>query len=415
VYQRELKKAGATLDDAAELRVLRHLIQMYKHKALVPVGTRWAEVPNYVQTSAREQRDLSLDDPLIEPVRSGPPRIVGLLLLPLAGLVLLFLFNTLGSSGTNADAVALNITPSVTPSPTPEIRPTPTPLALEDADRVIRDGEPRSSDYYPVLLQIYPNASSRSRVFVVQERLVETADWRFDPNPDVASWVSGLIVRPVLGIPFSEDNRAFMASLGTGARFDLQMNTGAVLSFTYDTSREVVRQSSAIFRQDAPGLVLVLIGEYGPDGLLTGARQIITASYEAEQEISNLATQEVPLALPTPQPEPARTPADVILHLERATYDANQLYVEARLFNPHQQSIRLEDSPILHLSYAVDVPGIPVTPLASNWPAELAAGEAFPLKLTFTYTGEPFARLFLLEREYALQIHQPYSIERTSP
>ncbi|QPC80917.1 ATP-binding protein [Phototrophicus methaneseepsis] len=228
VYQRELKKAGATLDDAAELRVLRHLIQMYNHKALVPVGTRWAEVPNYVQASAREQRDLSLDDPQIESVRSGPPRIVGLLLLPLAGLVLLFLFNTLGNTGTNTDTVALNVTPSVTPSPTPDISPTPTPLALEEADRVIRDGEPRSSDYYPVLLQIYPDESSRSRVFVVQERQVETADWRFDPNPDVASWVSGLIVRPVLGIPFSQDNRAFMASLGTGARFDLQMNTGVI-------------------------------------------------------------------------------------------------------------------------------------------------------------------------------------------
>jgi hypothetical protein len=415
VYQRELKRAGATLDDAAELRVLRQLMQMYKHKALVPVGTRWAEVPHYVQASAREQRDLSLDDSLIEPVRSGPPRIVGLLLLPLAGLVLLFLFNTLGNTGTNSDAVALNVTPSVTPSPTPEISPTPTPLALEEADRVIRDGELHSSDYYPVLLQIYPNEEGRSRVFVVQERLVETADWRFDPNPDVASWVSGLIVRPVLGIPFSEDNRAFMASLGAGARFDLQMNTGAVLSFTYETSREVVRQTSAIFRQDAPGLVLVLIGEYGTDGLLTDARQIITARYEAEQEITNLATQEIPLALPTPQPEPMLTTADVTLHLERITYDAHSLYVEARLFNSHQQVIPLNDSPTLHLSHVAEVPGILATPLASNWPDELASNEAFSLKLTFAYAGESFARLLLLGREYALQIQRPNSIERTSP
>ncbi|MCB9460123.1 MAG: hypothetical protein H6670_10785 [Anaerolineaceae bacterium] len=292
VYQRELQKANATLDDAAELSVLRQLIDAYKQQSLVPVGTGWAIVPDHIRQAAREQHELPLEESLIQPVHTGVPRLLGFLLLPLAGLVVLFLVTTF-SSGDDASAVAIDATPPMTATVTPQISPTPTPLALEEADRVIRDGEPLSRDYYPVLLQIYPPDATRSRVFVVQERSVETADWRFDPNPDVASWVSGLIVRPVLGIPFSEENTTFMESLQIGTRFELQMNTGAVLTFLYEDSQEVIRQTSSIFQQNAPGLVLVLIGEYAPDGLLTDERMVITARYEAGNEIERLEAGEL--------------------------------------------------------------------------------------------------------------------------
>ncbi|MAU12439.1 MAG: hypothetical protein CL607_21625 [Anaerolineaceae bacterium] len=297
VYQRELQKANATLDDAAELRVLRQLIAAYKQQSLVPVGTRWAIVPDHIRQAAREQHEMPPEESLIQPVRSGVPRLLGLLLLPLAGLVILFLVTTF-SGGDDSSAVALDITPSMTATATPAISPTPTPLALEEADRVIRDGEPLSKDYYPVLLQIYPPDATRSRVFVVQERSVETADWRFDPNPDVASWVSGLIVRPVLGIPFSDENAAFMESLQPGTRFELQMNTGAVLTFLYENTQEVVRQTSSIFQQVTPGLALVLIGEYAPDGLLTDKRTVILARYEAGNEIERLEAGELTVNTP---------------------------------------------------------------------------------------------------------------------
>ncbi|MCA9891437.1 MAG: hypothetical protein KC615_00545 [Anaerolineae bacterium] len=297
VYQRELQKANATLDDAAEMRVLRQLIAAYKQQALVPVGTRWAIVPDHIRQAAREQHEMPLEESLIQPIRSGVPRLLGLLLLPMAGLVILFLVTTF-SGNDDTNAVALDTTPSMTATVTPEISPTPTPLALEEADRVIRDGEPLSPDYYPVLLQIYPLDATRSRVFVVQERSVETADWHFDPNPDVASWVSGLIVRPVLGIPFSEENAVFIESLQVGTRFELQMNTGAVLTFLYENTQEVVRQTSSIFQQNAPGLVLVLIGEYAPDGLLTDERTVITARYEAGNEIERLEAGELAANVP---------------------------------------------------------------------------------------------------------------------
>ncbi|MCB9460184.1 MAG: hypothetical protein H6670_11090 [Anaerolineaceae bacterium] len=503
VYQRELQKANATLDDAAELRVLRQLIDAYRQQALVPVGTRWAIVPDHIQQAAREQREMSHDEPLIQPVRSGTPRLLGLLLLPMAGLVILFLVTTF-SGGDDASAVALDATPSITATVTPEISPTPTPLALEEADRVIRDGELLSKDYYPVLLQVYPPDAMRSRVFVVQERLIETADWRFDANPDVASWVSGLIVRPVLGLPFSEENTAFMESLQTGTRFELQMNTGAVLTFLYEDRQEVVRQTSAIFRQDTPGLVLVLIGEYAPDGLLTDERTVVTARYEASNEIERLeagelsanvpmgtsaeiaegvflrvldasvdsgslildvdlstqatillvadlswslvdgantpirlashtlpaeipshstisgnmlfdlpgqidsavlqvespSSEPVAFALSIRQPEPALTVADLVIQVEAITLTGDQLEVTARLFNPLGNPVSLVGQ-----SIRLDTNGIPTIPLTNDLPPELASGASYSLHLSFPYTGQSDARLFLLEREYAL--HMP--------
>ncbi|MCA9895804.1 MAG: hypothetical protein KC615_22625 [Anaerolineae bacterium] len=503
VYQRELQKANATLDDAAELRVLRQLIEAYKQQALVPVGTRWAIVPDHIRRAAREQSEMPHDEPLIQPVHSGTPRLLGLLLLPMAGLVILFLVTTF-SSGDDASAVALDATPSITPTVTPEVSPTPTPLALEEADRVIRDGEPLSKDYYPVLLQVFPPDAMRSRVFVVQERLIETADWRFDANPDVASWVSGLIVRPVLGLPFSEENAAFIETLQTGTRFELQMNTGAALTFLYENTQEVIRQTSTIFRQESPGLVLVLIGEYAADGFLTDERTIVTARYEASNEIERLEAGELAANLPmdtsaeisediflrvldahmdktslivdvelstqattlqvadlswtladdsaTPiglashtlpaeipshstisgnllfdlpgqiesavlqvesligepvalvlsirQPEPVLTVADLVVQVEAITIAGDQLEVTTRLFNPLGNRVSLVGQSVL-----LDTNGIPTPPIASNLPPELASGTSFSLHLSFPYAGQSDARLFLLEREYAL--HMP--------
>ena len=42
----------------------------------------------------------------------------------------------------------------------------------------------------------------------------------------------------------------------------------------------------AFFRQVGSGLVLLLIGETDDDGLPTGTRSLVTASYPPEQELS---------------------------------------------------------------------------------------------------------------------------------
>jgi hypothetical protein len=359
----------------------------------------------------------------------------------------------------------------------------------------------------------------------VQERAIQTTDWNFDPNPDVASWVSGLLVRPVLGLPFSPENRNLMETLAPGARFELQMNTGAVLSFAYRDTRQVVRQDAAIFTQVEPGLVLVLIGETDLEGALTETRWMVTATYPVEQEVERLRAGElaaviapgesgaimglddvritvVGTTLASPEtlpPElvyalvdleivtggaglqtsgvnwtledaagnrfnpdalasaqgafgapPGNIPPNTVLtvtlgfltrrdltaarlpvgvgsdvtvfavsftlppepptvdrldvQVRRVSTDGNALYVEARVFNPQASPVALEAlENWLVLGYAPLPLGPQSPPIAGELPSSVGAGEAFDLALTFAYDGEPYGRLFLLGREYALE------------
>lgn len=542
-YQREVRAAGAGSDDAAELAVLQRLIDAYRQQALVPVGSRWVSVPERVRLAARRDRPLTAtNDDLIRPDSQRAPRLLGLLLLPLAGLLLWVLMTQTGDrhDETAAGPGAL-AAPGTLAAPTitltPSASPTPTPLALEASDTVIRAGDragdsSRRRPYYPVLLQVYPADGAPSRVFVVQERAVQTADWRFDPNPDVASWVSGLLVRPVLGLPFSDDNAALMADLSPGARFELQMNTGATLRFVYSGARQVTRQETAIFSQIAPGLTLVLIGATDADGAPTETRRVVEAVYPVEQEIERLRAGELAAVVPPGQPAPlaglddvtlavdatalrapdglppelgyalvdvtlatgserlsggslpsgslnwvletadggrfnrdpnaetqgdfaplpdslppgsafaaslgflaprdlttARllvtapsgeltafaltfdpppapaTSAGLDLQLRRVSYDATTLVVEARVFNPQTQAVALADAtPWLVTGYASAPLGPLLPPLGGSLPDAIAPGAAFDLELTFPYGGEPYGRLLLLEREYALAI-----------
>jgi hypothetical protein len=529
VYQREVRAAGASTDDAAELEVLRRLIDAYREQALVPVGSRWASVPERVRAAARRGKPLEAPEAHSDVMRpSGPPKALALLLLPLAGLLLFGLFALIGGNRDEADTLAALMTATETLTPTPEISPTPTPLALEQSDPVIRAGDSRRRNYYPVLLQVYPADGRAPRVFVVQERAVQTADWHFDPNPDVVSWVSGLLVRPVLGLPFSPENRALMDTLAPGARFALQMNTGAVLSFIYSDTRQVARQDTAIFTQVESGLVLVLIGETDPEGALTETRWVVTAAYPVEQEVERLRAGElaaviapgesgtivglddvqitvVNTVVETPETLPAdlayalvdleiitgatglqtsgvnwtledtagsrfnpdalasaqgafgalpgNIPPNTVLtvtlgflaqrdlsdarllvgvgsdvtvfavsftlppepstvdgldvQVRRVSHDATTVYIEARVFNPQAGPVALEALENgLVLGYAPLPLGPQSPPIAGELPDSVGANAAFDLALTFAYGGEPYGRLFLLGREYALHINE---------
>ncbi len=93
-------------------------------------------------------------------------------------------------------------------------------------------------------------------------------------------------MRPVIGIPWSEDNAALFDAMEEGTVFNLTMNTGAILRYEFAAKTEVLRSDTRIFRQVGPGLVLLLIGETDDDGLPTGTRTLITATYPPEQELS---------------------------------------------------------------------------------------------------------------------------------
>ena len=299
-YDREIRNAGAIGSDGLERQVAAELLRRYDESALVPVGLRWARTPLRVQAAAREN-DLPDAPDDAQAATAGKPSakvvlVMGLLALVFVGVLLPRL---LGGGG--ASEGELDVTPELSPTPTPVVSPTPTPLALEAQDDVITGGDSARAVAYPVNLQVVlPVGTAPPRVWVVQRRAVRAAEWNYDPNPDIASFVNGMSVRPVIGIPWSEENTAWFASMGEGTVFNLTMNTGAILRYEFAAKSEVRRSDTRIFRQVGPGLVLLLMGETDDEGLPTATRTLVTATYPPEQELSrggelvglNLSVQE---------------------------------------------------------------------------------------------------------------------------
>jgi hypothetical protein len=282
-YEREVRTAGAVGSDELERQVAAELLKRYDDTALVPIGSRWARTPGRVQEAARKNVVLDAPEDEVKPA-SGKPSPKMALIVGLAALLFFGLLFTRLLGGRSSGEV--EATPEVSPTPTPLVSPTPTPLALEAQDDVIQGGDSGREVAYPVNLQVILPDDDAPRVWVVQRRRVQASEWNFDPNPDTASFVNGMSVRPVIGIPWSEENESYFDDIGDGTSFLLTMNTGAVLRFEFDDRREVRRSETGIFRQVSPGLVLLLIGETDDGGLPTATRTLITATYPPEQELS---------------------------------------------------------------------------------------------------------------------------------
>ena len=282
-YEREVRTAGAVGSDELERQVATELLKRYDEAALVPVGSRWARTPGRVQEAAQQNVVLDAPEDEVKPA-SGKPSPKVMLAVGVVAVLFFGLMFTRLLGGRSSDAI--ETTPEISPTPTPLVSPTPTPLALEAQDDVIQGGDSGREVAYPVNLQVILTDGDAPRVWVVQRRRVQASEWRFDLNPDTASFVNGMSVRPVIGIPWSEENESYFDDIGAGASFLLTMNTGAVLRFEFDDRREVRRSETSIFRQVSPGLVLLLIGETDEDGLPTATRTLVTATYPPEQELS---------------------------------------------------------------------------------------------------------------------------------
>jgi len=282
-YEREVRTAGAVGSDELERQVAAELLKRYDEAALVPVGSRWARTPGRVQDAAKQNVVLDAPEDEVKPA-SGKPSLKVMIAVGLAALLFSGLIFTRMLGGRSSGEAEM--TPEISPTPTPLVSPTPTPLALEAQDDVIQGGDSGREVAYPVNLQVILPDGDAPRVWVVQRRRVQASEWRFDLNPDTASFVNGMSVRPVIGIPWSEENELFFDDIGAGTSFLLTMNTGAVLRFEFDERREVRRSETSIFRQVSPGLVLLLIGETDADGLPTATRTLVTATYPPEQELS---------------------------------------------------------------------------------------------------------------------------------
>ncbi len=411
VYQREVRTNGAAGSDALEQQVVTALIRRYQDGALVPIGARWAKTP--VRIQAAVQAGESPVSPEAEFTSPAPKKTQALLIFGGAGAFLVFfLFMLLSRSGdepTLTEAVSL----SGYATPTLRYTPSPTPIALEEQDVIIRDGVRDRAPAYPVNLQVLPAGHTQPRIFVVQRRKVELSEWQYDPNPDTASFLHGLSVRPVIGVPWSPQNEALFESLGPGSAFSLRLNTGAVQQFEFASRTEVSRSDTTAFRQVEPGLVLVLIGQRDARGAPTATRPLVLATYPPEQELARgdvLVADLVDLPVmdvtstpdaPTATPIPARD----LLHVDLISVFTveDRITVQLRAYNgqPEPVDIRPEDIAIA-FGYAPQPPG-PWMTADGLEPFTLLPGQAVDLTLHWAWAGEPHAVVRVGVYRYAVQ------------
>jgi len=234
--------------------------------------------------------------------------------------------------------------------------------------------------------------------------IISTLTGYYDDNPDVASYVVGLTVHPVMGIPYSDANAALFRDATPGSTFDVQMNTGATLRFRCVAQRTISRGDTDLFSQAEPGLTLVLLGEQAtePDEQ-TGVRLALVASYLPDEQngVNSIVLPTVAFPTVTPSPTPAeRIDAQII----SATTQTGRLTLRLRIFNSQTRPLLLDSSSI-HLVY-----GYTERPMGPHIAAELApttleVGQAADLTLVFAWHGEPFALLSVVNvYQYALMV-----------
>jgi hypothetical protein len=405
-YDGEVRAAGAAGSDILERQLSGELLRRYLETALVPVGSRWARTPTRVQTAAKQDDGLETGsaDSKQHPPSFKLVAIGGVVALIFVGLIAIRL---LGSR--SPALVAHSATPSLTP--TLRMSPTPTPLALEEQDVIVQSGDADRAAAYPVSLQISTGDNEAPRVWVVQRRTIRAAEWKFDTNPDTASYLSGMSVRPVIGIPYAPENAILFRHLQAGSIFSVTLNTGAVLTYEFATKRSVFRSEIDIFRQIGPGLVLLLIGETDRDGLPTGTRTLVTGSYSPNQELSRSGELIGMGLLPPVEPTFVSTPtvlpprfAGVDVQIIAVTQTEGQMTTRLRLYNGGTSTLNLMPDDIwLALGYAADPPG-PRIPAESISAFDLLPGQATDLTLIWPWAGEPYATLAIGEWHYALTL-----------
>ncbi len=409
-YEREVRTAGAVGSDQLERKVAGELLQRYATAALIPIGSRWARTPGRVQDAARQ--NVVLDAPEDEAnAASGKPSRAVVMGIGIAALLFaVMLFSRLGGG---SPSVVADRPPTETLTPTPAVSPTPTPLALESQDDVIQGSDGSREVAYPVSLQVILPDDSAPRLWVVQRRRVQASEWRYDVNPDTASFVSGMSVRSVIGIPWSGENAAYFDQIGDGTRFHLTMNTGAILTFEFDDRRAVRRSETDIFRQVSPGLVLLLIGETDAQGLPTAARTLITAAYPPEQELGRtgelIGVTDLSDAGLAPTVQPTATPAPYVfsgldVQIIRVTTQSGRLTTRFRLYNGGSWPIPITPDDIwLALGYVENPPG-PRSPAEGMLAFDLLPGQAADMTLVWPWSGEPYGILGIEEYQFAMKI-----------
>lgn len=408
-YEREVRNAGALGSDQLEQQVTAELLSRYEKSALVPVGMRWARTPSRVQDAAKSDEGLAVPKENTTSMTQKPSPVIMIAGVVMAVVLIIFV---LLRSGNNNDGIAVaELTPEVEPTETPMVTSTPTPLALEAQDDIIEDGDDERTVAYPVSLQVALPDVSPPRVWVVQRRAVRASEWNYDPNPDIASFINGMSVRPVIGIPFSDDNAQWFEDMDEGTIFTVTMNTGAILRFDFAARSQVRRSDTDIFRQVSPGLVLLLIGERDVEGLPTATRTLITATYPPDQELGRDG-ELVGLTLPdlspiatTATPIQQNSPfVDVDVQIISVTTQPGQLTTRFRIYNGGSQTLYITGDDIQLALGFVSNPVGPYVSAGSLTTQFLLPEQALDLILIWQWNSEPYATLQIGDYHYTIDL-----------
>lgn len=96
-------------------------------------------------------------------------------------------------------------------------------------------------------------------------------------DEDTAVWAYGTVINYVLGVNSSNENRQVLESLAPGDEIRLTMQDGTQYLFVV-TAREIVPSSQAdLFRQQNPGVTIVMLGSGGTD------RLVVRGDYQTTQ------------------------------------------------------------------------------------------------------------------------------------
>ncbi|MHB8628890.1 MAG: hypothetical protein ACYDBJ_25745 [Aggregatilineales bacterium] len=423
-YDSQLRAAGAQHSDKQEWQVLEDLITRYEGQATVPMSDGyWTNVPPSVRQAVQSNLPLAGHDDRPQKRTGANQTKSPLVLIGGAAIVAVLMLTRLPrmfASHAGPPLTTPVASPTVVTHGTPPATLTPTPLALDNQDAVIRGGDqnaapdlsnPNNTAYnkiavYPVSLRVFANDTTNPRVFVVQARRINTTEWNYDPDPDTASDLAGLLIRPVIGIPWSEANAALFDTLDSGATFELQMNTGAVLRFTFATKQPVTRADTQALRQTTPGLVLLLIGERDTSGQPTATRMQVEASYWDAQEMAGdglLTFQSLvaPTTIP-PTPTLTATPDERLdVELIGVTSSGSTLstngsgYVTARIHIVNRTLSAFTVGPdTIWMAFGYDPdPLQPRIPSEGLTPFQLQPDQAVDLTIYYPWNGETYASL----------------------
>lgn len=103
--------------------------------------------------------------------------------------------------------------------------------------------------------------------FLVQPVRVEGGVWNVsESGTGAAFWASGTVIRYVLGLEPTEENRALVGGLVEGEQIGLLLSDGTRLTFQVVRQKTIPPDDESLFSQTRPGLTLVVLEE-GKDRL----------------------------------------------------------------------------------------------------------------------------------------------------